>query len=349
MREPPTENGHCGWEEGITSFGYRQAMQGDAPGGALPFAWAVPTPSPLAKLARFRPLGIPLEVETNEPELLIAVAEACRGWEDDVDPAARSLHLNLVLDEHPGDTGEPDIHVEGQYLRIEGGGIKASADAESGYAWCRVSARHLLDHEALRRELIDPVILFLVTRRGRAPIHAAGFLAGDLAILLAGAAGAGKSCLALAAHQAGFRLLSDDTVYISMVPDLRIWGIPGPIHLFPEDAPTSGGGPVRIRNGKLKRAVSVRPSWSPRVARRAVLCVLDFGTSAALHNIDQVEALRRCGPLEAGFDLLRAPIDAALERLTRDGAWRLTLSPQPAEAIALLADNLAALGREEPA
>jgi hypothetical protein len=324
-------------------------MQGGAPDGAAPLAWAASAPVPLTKRAFFRPLGIPLEVETNEPELLTAVAEACRGWEDDADPGVRALHLNLMLDDEPYEMGEPQIRVDGQYLKIEGGGIRASADADNGHAWCRVSARHLLDYGMLRRTLLDPVILFLVTRRGRAPIHAAGFLAGDLAILLAGPAGAGKSCLAMAAHQAGFRLLSDDTVYVSAAQGLRIWGIPSPIHLFPEDAPLSGRGPARFRNGKLKHAVSVRRTQSPPVARRAALCVLDFGTSAALRRIDQAEALHRCGPLEAGFDLLQAPIEVALERLTRNGAWRLTLSPRPAEAIALLADNLSALGGEAAA
>jgi hypothetical protein len=79
------------------------------------------------------------------------------------------------------------------------------------------------------------------------------------------------------------------------------------------------------------------------------LCVLDFGPAAALARIDQAEALRRCGPLEAGFDLLQGPIEAALDTLTRNGAWRLTLSPRPAEAIALLADNLPTLGAEAAA
>lgn len=321
-----------------------QAMQGGAHSGALSPAVDF-APIPLARAARFRPLGIPLEVETNEPELLSAVAETCRGWEDDVDPAARRLHLILVLDERAEGAGEPEIRVEGQYLRIEGGGIEASADSESGFAWCRVSASRLLDHDALRRDLLDPMILFLVTRRGRAPIHAAGFLAGDLAVLLAGPAGAGKSCLALAAHQAGFRLLSDDTVYVSAKPGLRVWGIPRPIHLYPGDAPACGMGPERIRNGKRKCALPVRQDGSP-VARRAALCVLEFGPSAALDWINQAEALRRCGPLEAGFDLLQDPIDTALETLTRNGAWRLTLSPRPAEAIALLVDALPALSGE---
>ena len=349
MRQPPTENGHRGWEDGITSFGHRQAMRGGASGGALPLASAAPVAVQSPKLGFFRPLGIPLKVETNNPELVSAVAEACRGWEDDVDPAVRSLHLELVLDEQLCGMGEPDIQVEGQHLWIEDGGIVASADARTGRARCRVSATYLLDRDAFRRKLLDPVILFLMTRRGRAPIHAAGLLAGDLAILLAGPAGAGKSCLALAAHQAGFRLLSDDTVYVSAAPSLRVWGIPSPIHVFPADAPISGVGPARLRNGKLKHAVCVHPTRSPPVARRAALCVLDFGTSVALQRIDQAEALRRCGPLEAGFDLLREPIETALEALTRDGAWRLTLSSRPSEAIALLADNLAALGGGKPA
>ncbi|MEO7691155.1 MAG: hypothetical protein ABIS51_17870 [Sphingomonas sp.] len=296
----------------------------------------------------FRPLGIPLEVETNDLELLSAVAEACHGWEDEVDPAVRSLHLELVLDEPLCGMGEPDIQVEGQHLWIEGGGIVASADARTGRARCRVSATYLLDRDALRRKLLDPVILFLVTRRGRTPIHAAGFLMGDLAVLLAGPAGAGKSCLALAAHQAGFRLLSDDTVYVSTAPSLRVWGIPNPIHLFAADAPVSNRGPARLRNGKLKHAVRVRPTRNPPVAHRAALYVLDFGASATLQRIDQAEALRRCGPLEAGFDLLQGPIETALEALTHDGAWRLTLSSRPGEAIALLADNLAALGGRNP-
>ena len=349
MRQPPTDKGHRGWEEGITSFGHRQAMQGGASGGALPLAWTAPVAVRSSKRGFFRPLGIQLDVETNDPELLSAVAEACRGWEDDVDPAVRSLHLELVLDEQLCETGEPDIQVEGQHLRIEGGGVKAFANAASGHGHCRISATCLLDRDALRRKLLDPMILFLVTRRGRAPIHAAGFLADDLAILLAGPAGAGKSCLALAAHQAGFRLLSDDTVYVSAAPSLRIWGIPNPIHLFPADAPISDLGPARLRNGKLKHAVCVSPTRSPPVARRAALCVLDFGARAALQRIDQGEALRRCGPLEAGFDLLQGPIESALEALTRDGAWRLTLSPRPGEAIALLADSLPALSRGEPA
>jgi hypothetical protein len=95
--------------------------------------------------------------------------------------------------------------------------------------------------------------------------------------------------------------------------------------------------------------VPMRPARHAPIARRAALCVLDFGPEVALARIDQAEALRRCGPLEAGFDLLRGPIEIALETLTRHGAWRLTLSPCPAEAIALLEDNLHALDGGAPA
>ena len=42
------------------------------------------------------------------------------------------------------------------------------------------------------------------------------------------------------------------------------------------------------------------------------------------------------GPLEPGFDLLEREIEPALELLTRNGAWLLTLSGSPDEAIALI-------------
>ena len=338
-----------GGRQGITSVGHGQLKQGNALIGAIASACAMPVPISLGRTARFRPLGIALDVETDEPELLTAVATACHGWEDDVDPAARRLHLTLMVGQRVCRAGEPLIEVDGLNLRIMGGGVEARADAARGTACCMVSADLLRDEAALRQDVLDPLILFLVTRSGRAPIHAAGLLAGDLAILLAGPAGAGKSCLALAAHRAGFELLSDDTVYVSVTPGLRVRGIPRPIHLFPDDAASSGGGAARLRNGKLKQAIAVRPARHAPLASRAVFCVLDFGPEVALTRIDQAEALRRCGPLEAGFDLLRGPIETALAALTRNGAWRLTLSPRPAEAIALLADSLLALGAGDPA
>lgn len=294
--------------------------------------------------SEFSPLGIRLAVEADSPELLAIVADTCRGWEGDADPTARLLRLKLVRGHGPCGTGDPEVQVEGQRLRVSARGVDAWADSASGCAECVIREDHLLDGEALRQEVLDPLLLFLLTRSGRTPIHASGFIAGELAVLLAGPSGTGKSCLALAAYEAGFDLLSDDTIYLQLQPELLIWGVPRPIHLFPDDAPTGSGNAVRVRNGKLKYSVPVGAGCEAVTARRAALCILAPGAKVSLQRIGREEAMRAHGEFEAGFDLLRGDIEAALELLARNGAWRLTLSANPAEAISLLRENLSGLG-----
>lgn len=297
--------------------------------------------------ARFLPLGIPLLVEANGPGLLAAVTDACRGWEGAQEPEARHLRLRLICGRDFRGAGDALLRVDGPRLWISGLGVEAWADSTSGEAWCMVSDDYVRNAERLRDSIVDPLILFLLARSGRTPIHASGFLAGDLAVLLAGPSGAGKSCLALAAQEAGFALLSDDIVHVQLEPALRIWGIPRPIHVYPEDDPGGCHGPVRIRNGKLKHAVPVRIAPEPVTARRAALCILGSGTGLSLRPLSAREAMRRLGGLEPGFDLLLLESEAAYRALA-DNAWHLTLSADPAEAIDLLRANLARLGCTPP-
>ncbi|MEA3016540.1 MAG: hypothetical protein QOI38_1262, partial [Sphingomonadales bacterium] len=246
----------------------------------------------------------------------------------------------------PFGAGPPVSAIDGGRLRVEGAGADAWADSETGVARCSVHPALLDEPQVLRDAVIEPLLLFLVTRRGRTPLHAAGFLGGDLAVLLLGPSGAGKSCLALTAREAGYELLSDDTVYVQLRPHLRIRGMPRPIHLLPADAPEDAGGALRLRNGRLKHAVPVRAPRRAPVARRAALCLLARGDEARLEPIGPAEVQAVADILEPGFDLLRPDIEAALARLGEGGGWRLTLSADPAEAIDLLTRNLDRLGAD---
>ena len=287
----------------------------------------------------FSPLGILLTVEADSAELLELVAETCRGWECEPE-SGLLLRLDLTVSRGPFGDGPPQLASDGRRLRICGEKVDASADAETGLARCAIDPALLEEGQTLRDEVIEPLLLFLLTRHGRAPLHAAGFLADDVAVLLLGPSGAGKSCLALAARAAGYELLSDDTVYVQLRPELRIRGIPRPIHLLAGDAPEGAGGAVRLRKGKLKHVV---PADAPRrapVARRAVLCLLARGDEARLEPIGPAEVQALAEILEPGFDLLRPEIEAVLARLGTGGGWRLTLSADPAEAIDLLTANL---------
>jgi len=299
--------------------------------------------SPVAAItARFSlaPLDVPLLVEVRRPRHASAVAAACGGWDGSPPPPARAIHLRVSESSRQAGTGDAKISVAGAIMEIRGPGVVARAHLDRRAAVCSISREYLAAPDRLRDEVLEPLILMLLTQQDRTPIHASGFVVEDLAILLAGRSGAGKSCLAKAADAAGFQLLSDDTVYVQRLPSLRVWGWPAAAHLLPRDA---GGDnwPTRIRNGRMKHVVPLRSASAMAVScRRAVLCVLARGERVALTPISAGEALNRLWPLDPGYHLLPGPTQAAVRTLASHGAWELRLSDDPAEAIGLVTSSL---------
>ncbi|MGE5721093.1 MAG: hypothetical protein ACM3YM_01415, partial [Sphingomonadales bacterium] len=195
------------------------------------------------------------------------------------------------------------------------------------------------DPAALAAEVTDTLLLFLLARSGRIPLHAAGVMSGDTALVLSGPSGSGKSTLALAAAARGFQVLSDDTVFIEVGPPARVWGLPRPIHVFPADAP-SGAGATRQRGGKLKSVVPLDAALSRRVADQAKLILLNRSDRLALTPLDTEAAVAGLSRLEPGFHLLREESEAAARALARHGAWRLDLADDPAAAIEFISTRL---------
>jgi len=291
-------------------------------------------------LAGLAPLGIALQIELGEGIDPAVIGRACRGWQGVAEQGGPVMRLRVRLLPDLTGSAEPDIVVDGRTLRLSGEGARGSAEVETMTAHCAVSAAYCRDPERLRENVLDALVLFVLAHRDRTPIHAAGFIAGDLAILAGGPSGAGKSSLALAADARDWPVLSDDTVYFQALPQPKIWGIARAAHLLLAGSPDPAER-IRTRNGKQKRVVGFRAN-PPRTlcAERAALCVLAFGPRAALAPISREEALRRLGPPEPGFDLFIAESRRAHASLTANGAWLLTLSADPAEAIEVLAANL---------
>lgn len=292
------------------------------------------------------PMGIPVLIEADDPALLQAALAAYAAWPAVSGDASPSLRLRLGL--APGvpgmaDRGDEetlDVRVVGARLEMGGRGVRGGADAARGEGWCAVPPALAADPQRLAADVLDTLLLFLLTRAGRVPLHASGVVVGGTAAVLAGPSGSGKSTLALAALGAGLPVLSDDTVYVQLRPRLRVWGFPRPIHVFPEDAPAGAGGGLRLRSGRLKTAVPLPPA-GPLVADRAALFLLQRGDRAALGPISVDEAVDgMTALLEPGFDHFREQLPAAVRALAAGGAWRLTLSARPAEALRLLRDTL---------
>ena len=277
-------------------------------------------------------MGRPVLISSADEALLGAIARTYAEWPVSRPVEGRQIRLALELGAAEGRGDPMALVVDGPQLRMTGAGVEGWADARSLEARCRIPKERPAD---LTREVTDTLLLFLLTRSGRAPVHAAGVLIGGTAVVLAGPSGTGKSTLSLAAMARGLRILSDDTVYIQLQPSLRIWGFPRPVHVFPADAPRFTAG-SRLRAGKLKAAVALPPHPGPPVADHAALVLLERGDAVRLEPIERSIAIQVLSRLEPGFDLLAEESAAAVAALARAGAWRLTLSRDPAEAIEVL-------------
>jgi energy-coupling factor transporter ATP-binding protein EcfA2 len=157
----------------------------------------------------------------------------------------------------------------------------------------------------------------------------------ETAVVLAGPSGSGKSSLALAAAHAGLTVLSEDTVFVQLRPKLRLWSRMDAIHVLERDAPAGALGAMRFRSGRWKK---ILPMAMPQnFADEAVLCVLAAGADLSLTPMapeDAIAALT-ANP-EPGYEFYGARSVEAVRMLAVNGAWRLTLSKSPHEAIDLI-------------
>jgi hypothetical protein len=152
---------------------------------------------------------------------------------------------------------------------------------------------------------------------------------------IVGESGSGKSTLALAAARAGLAVLSEDTVFVQFRPKLRLWSRTEAIHVLEKDVPAGASGAMRYRSGRWKKILPVDAPQN--CADKAVLCVLAPGDGLSLTAMapeDAVTALT-ANP-EPGYEFYGARSIEAVRLLASDGAWRLTLSKSPSEAIDLI-------------
>lgn len=285
-------------------------------------------------------LGLALHIAAPHA-LMPALGVALSRWSATPCSAAAWINVHLAFDTALIGTDSVAITARDHVLLLEGAGAIGVADAWQGSAQASLSTDYLEAGDALREQVIEPLVLFLGGHAGRTPLHAAGIVAGGIAILLAGPSGSGKSCLALAAQDAGLAVLSDDTVYLQRLPELAVWGAPQSIHVFAADAGAHVG-PVRLRNGKSKLGIAHRTPVTgpfPHIA----WCRLAHGDAPLLRRTGRREALAGFANPEPGFDLFAADIRRAGELLVTDGGWELTLGRDPAAAIDVLLGQIEAL------
>ncbi|MBI4540924.1 MAG: hypothetical protein HY704_15585 [Gemmatimonadetes bacterium] len=320
----------------------------------------VPSPDPLYRAVpvdyytEIPVLGIPVRFESNAPRIVEAAEEAFDPWRVLANAAelVSPLGVRVVIVVHPGSEGE-SAHAPLQYRKpdhqrviIHTPGSVAIADPSRREAIAYVTPAFVRDRDHFRYSLLEALTLAVLTQLDRQPFHAAGLVRGETALLLWGPSGAGKSTLCYAALRSGLALLADDVVFLQLESRLRIWGMPGFVHL-PLDAATcfpelAGCLPTLLANGKEKIVVHAAQAGAlaPRpVVDHAGICVLErSGSKVNLETVEPAEIARTLGQSEEeGFDQFTDTIGPAIRGVAERGGWRLRLAGHPMAAVPLLA------------
>lgn len=299
-------------------------------------------------------LGIPVSYASNAPAVIQIAERAFGGWRvlEDAPDLVDETGMKVTIVVQPGDEGTDDDHaliyhrvVGGNRLLLGSPGSIACADPERREAVAFVTAPLVADRQHFRYAVLEALTLTLLCHHDRQPLHAAALARDDAGLVLAGPSGVGKSTLVYAAARAGLRVLAEDTVHLQASPHLRIWGLPGYVHLPPETrdrfAELRSVEPTMRANGKIKIAIDLRSlgALPPLpVVSRATVCILSrSGGPARLSPLDPETAERSLtGARETGFDLFHDTIRTPVRELVAGGAWSLELSDDPDEALPLL-------------
>jgi hypothetical protein len=149
---------------------------------------------------------------------------------------------------------EPRPHVLDHVLSYDG--VRFVVDAAGAEVWFAWEAP--LDYEAACTYLVGGVFAFLARLRGQACIHASAVEVGGEALLFPGTASAGKSTLAAALVQRGFRLIAEDVLPL-IERDGVLHAVPAypGIRLWPQS--------VELLFGSADALPRITPSWEKRI------------------------------------------------------------------------------------
>ena len=313
--------------------------------------------APLEHVVLFTVADVPVRVESNSD--LVTVAAATRHGAPFLGATAAAaaapcrLQVRVRRGGMPSDDG---VDVRWSFpsrdrASVAASGLSATLDLAAGVAVIDADESFVRSAALFQRTVLEGMLFTLLTRRDRHPVHSGALCAGDVALLLRGSSGVGKSTLAYVAHRAGIGVLADDSVRVQLEPELRVWG-DGPtprVHLLEdardEFAELRDHAVSRPSSGGVRKLAVALPApaveWSP-FARAARVCLLTRAGTVSVRNATAREIFDTLmhSP-EAELDLAPEQRDRVAAALASPGGWHLTLSNRASEAIPHLRDMLA--------
>jgi hypothetical protein len=285
---------------------------------------------------RFFPLGFPLDLETNSPDVIQA---AQGGWG----------HFSKAFDEAPvrlalGVTDSDSMPLERSTFRSREHLMFVVADSENfftcdfnaSFAFGWITRAVAADQPLLRYRVLSAAAHMLVEQSALAPLHGALLMRNGCGVMLCGDSFAGKSTLAYACARAGWTYVSDDGIFlVRNRADRYAIGDPHTIrfredarHLFPELADQL---PVVRPNGRSaiemfthELPIKIAPGCS---VEHVVFLNRQQHVDARLRHYPRDQAWEEWGAYASfGTDQVRAAQRRSHERLLQAGIWEMAYS-----------------------
>lgn len=198
----------------------------------------------------FYPLGFPLLLETNSPEVLEAAEEGWCEFSQTFDLPPMRLCLGVL------DTDEPVLTLKSVFSAREhlatlfaDAGNFIVCDFRDNFTFGWVTRGLAKDHSLLRYRFLIPGAHMMAEQMALAPLHAALIVKDGTGVMLCGDSMAGKSTLAYACARAGWNYVTDDGTFlvrgesdryaVGDFTNLRLRE--DAVHLFPARQPARGG------------------------------------------------------------------------------------------------------------
>jgi hypothetical protein len=164
----------------------------------------------------YYPLGFPLQLSTNSPDVLSAAEES---WGDQTrDFAAEPLVMRVVVHPEGELSGQATHRKQGHlYCVVSDADNFAHVDLRSQFAVVHVSQKTAADHSWLRWFFLEALAYLMLCQRQVVMVHAGCVARDGEGVLLCGASEAGKSTLSYACARAGWTWIADDCT--CLLPD----------------------------------------------------------------------------------------------------------------------------------
>src|SRR6185503_2639503 len=157
------------------------------------------------------PLGFPLTIQTNSPEIILAAKESWSTFTKLFPGPALELRVIVHDDSSPYEYVVPTCRAQRSFIvNVAGKTNFAVSDLATGFAFCFLSSAVAAETAYVRYHFLEAVVYSMLTHLCLTPLHAACVSRNGRGVLLFGPAGAGKSCLSFACAKRGWTYISDD-------------------------------------------------------------------------------------------------------------------------------------------